>query len=144
VDRSIIPVERYTGYHWADAKPDMAALRGSKGIIVDFKTGKWNPRFAEDKILQVTFYAALIMDRYPSCQEVLGLVYHPVGEQPGVSSVVVQRNSPEHLNIYEEIAYLRHALDLYTEHGQTEQFYKNKNNFCGTCPVRDCEFNGGK
>lgn len=131
---------RYTNYHWADATPDLLALRGSKAIIIDFKTGEWKPAYAKDNLDQVTFYAALTMDKFPQCQECVAIVYHPVGGKQGMSSVTVSRNSPEHLNIYENIQMVRHALEVYEATGATEQFYKNKSGLCGYCPVTDCEF----
>lgn len=139
-NRSMLPTAGFSDSHWADAKIDFLAVKGDKAIVLDWKSGEFKPKYTADSVTQVTFYAALVMDKYPQIAQVHAGVYHPFTDKKGFISNAVSRNSPEHLGTYAKIAQVERAVTHYETTGLTTAFPKIQSPLCAFCQVADCEF----
>lgn len=137
------PIEKtWPPTHVSTCRIDMVVLEGTRAVIVDWKTGKHNPRFNSGELRQLRFCAAHILQKYPSINEVECFTYHML-EHPGTDTVKVYRDSPEHIGIFDYIMVMRKTIALYTPDARGDLFAKTEGGLCKNfCPVLECEHNG--
>lgn len=132
IDRKFDPCAWYGPRTWGRARADALAIEGSKAVIADFKTGKYNP----DAIEQLKLTAVLVFRHFSWLREVdliarflspgaavpVEHAHLTVDEIPAIWSSFVDRLQP-----------MAHAY-------QTSEWRKKPGPYCKWCPVISCEY----
>lgn len=123
---------------------DLLVIGERRGVIIDWKTGKFNPDFVDGHVSQVELYAYHVFQAYPNIDEVHAYVIHPIAMNGGSLCRVYTRDCFEMRAIIQRATGLYDVVRRY-KHGEPapELEKKEKNGLCKAwCPVTECENNG--
>lgn len=129
---ALVPVDWFDKSAWLRSKQDVLILKGSRAIVMDWKTGKRNP-----DSFQLALSAIAIFNLFPQIKKVKGAFVW-----------LKDKTQDDETYVRDEMPDLMRTL--YSKVGPIEEAYefgdwrKRKSGLCGFCPVRDCEHNTKK